>query len=547
MAASGNRSIDSPLVRRRALSLGAGLGRVAALFALGALVSGTPGLTAQAIEGPWGAGIGFEAFAGAIDFNSQLDLERQTVVGALGGLKLGRDVSLLGYYWRGTADDLSRAEDIESWGGEFQFDLNFGSAFKPFLLAGGGRINFLEDYLDEDGEPREDENVLIIGGGLAWDVNRWFRITGTARDYIIEVPADPVVDGGESTLVSSWMFTGGLQFRLGGQPERIGVGAAALAAGGAAPGGAAIVPVPESGQILVTYGADAQFAGDATTIVTPEGDTIAVSGSAAAIVAVNQILQTELGYIDALYPEYTSLEGGRQPLEGERADTLERRMAQRMNEIFDYLMVVESDQVRTTLRAQLEAANVGDDATDQVMARADTVLDARLAQFQATSVVVADEQTLARERYERNKALRRFAAPYMGGNFSNGGQFLIGGRVGLNTTWQADRWAWVPEVTIGFGGGGVSTLVQGGLQYHFPSSSWWDVYTGLSGGILVLSDQVGDQDGARFVFTPLVGFSGESAEIAQGLGGGAWGWFAEYQAVGFFDLNRILVGLNWAY
>ena len=524
---------------------------VALLVCLLAL-SGTQPVAGQAqLEGPWGAGLGFEAFAGSIDFHPDLLLERQTLAGALGGLKLGRDVSLLGFYWRGTTDQLDRVEDIEGWGGEFQFDINFRGGLKPFVLAGGGRINFRDGFLDEVGLPRDPENILILGAGLAWDVNPWFRITGAARDYLIEVPevsinpTDQPTDGG--TLVSSWMFTGGLQFRLGGQPRQVGIGGGAGATAVAGAQGAAVIPVPESGEIRVSYGADAQFADQAGVIVTAEGDTIQVVGSAAAVAAVNQILQTELGYLDALFPESTSLAGGRQPVTGERADTLQRRMAHRMNEIFDYLMMIEADEIRTTLRAQLEAAGVGESATNVVLARADTVLNARLARLEVESARVDDEQSLARQRYERDKALRRFAAPYMGANFSNGGQFVVGGRVGLNTSWQQDRWAWVPEVALGFGAGGVSALVQGGLQYHVHTSRSWGPYLGLGGGFLVLSDPIGDRDGANFVFTPSVGISGQSTALAQGLGGSAWGWFAEFQGVAFFDLNRVLVGLNWAY
>ena len=90
-------------------------------------------------------------------------------------------------------------------------------------------------------------------------------------------------------------------------------------------------------------------------------------------------------------------------------------------------------------------------------------------------------------------------------------------------------------------------MVQGGLQYFFASTGAVEFYGGLSAGLLVMSDSIGDRSGASFVFTPAVGITGESAELAEGVGGTAWGWFAEYQAVGFFDLNRLLVGLTWAY
>lgn len=510
------------------------------------------------VEGDWGLGLVVEPFAGSIDFNEELFLDRQSVAGALAGLKLGRDVGLLGYYWRGVTDEFDRVEEIESWGGEIQLDIHLGGPVKPYLLGGAGRLTFRDDFLDPEGRTRDDQSVLILGGGLAWDVNGWLRLEGAARNYLMEPPDFPVVDpraAGNDDLVSSWMFSGGIALRVGGQPRRVQAGGPAVAqAGAVAAGNAALVPVPETGEIRVTYGvpgvsgaAGAQPTDNPAVFVTPEGDTVLVAGVATSVEAVRRLLTTELGYLDAIFPESTSLEGGRDPITGERADTLERRMAARLNEAFDYLMAVEADAVRLALFQQLNAEGVGQEATDRVMARADTVLNARLDLMADHRARVDAEQDEARRLFELRKSRRRFAAPYGGANFTNGGQFVIGTRLGLNTTWQRDRWAWVPEVALGFGAGGVTTLVQGGLHYFFPTSGTVEFYGGLSAGMLVLSEPIGDRSGADFVLTPAAGITGESAEIASGLGGGAWGWFAEFQGIGFFDLNRVLVGLRWAY
>jgi hypothetical protein len=509
------------------------------------------------VEGDWGLGLVVEPFAGSIDFADEIFLNQQAVAGALGGIKLGRDVGLLGYYWRGVTNEFDRVEEIESWGGEIQLDIHLGGPVKPYLLGGGGRLVFREDFLDPGNRERADQSVLILGGGLAWDVNPWLRLEGAARNYLMEPPdffvVDPQTNGRD--LVSSWMISGGIALRVGGQPRRVRAGgAAATQAGAVAAGNAALVPVPETGEIRVTYGAPggddmtgAQATGDPAVLVTPEGDTILVVGAAASAAAVRRLLTTELGYLDAIFPESTSLEGGREPVTGERADTLERRMAARFNEAFDYLMAVEADAIRLALYQQLNAEGVGQAATDRVMARADTVLDARLALMVEHRATVDAAQGQARRLFELRKSRRRFAAPYGGANFTNGGQFVLGGRLGLNTTWQQDRWSWVPEVALGFGAGGVTTLVQGGLHYFFSTSGAVEFYGGLGAGLLVMSEPIGDRSGADFVLTPAVGITGESAQLAEGLGGGAWGWFAEFQGIGFFDLNRVLVGLRWAY
>jgi hypothetical protein len=506
------------------------------------------------VEGDWGPGLVVEPFAGSIDFADELFLDQQAVAGALGGIKLGRDVGLLGYYWRGVTDEFDRVEGIESWGGEIQLDIHLGGPVKPYLLGGAGRLVFREDFLDPENRERDDQSVLILGAGLAWDVNRWLRLEGSARNYLMEPPSFPVIEplASGNDLVSSWMISGGIALRLGGQPQRVQAGGAAGGPAGAiAAGDVAVVPVPETGEIRVTYGAGAVTGALATggpaVLITPEGDTILVAGAAASAAAVQRLLATELGYLDAIFPESTSLEGGREPITGERADTLERRMAARFNEAFDYLMAVETEAIRLALYQQLNAEGVGQEATDRVMARADTVLDARLGLIAGHRVTVDAEQDQARRLFELRRSRRRFAAPYAGANFSNGGQFVLGGRLGLNTTWQQDRWSWVPEVALGFGAGGVTTVVQGGLHYFFPTNGAVEFYGGLSAGVLVMSEPIGDRSGADFVLTPVVGITGESTEIAAGLGGGAWGWFAEFQGIGFFDLNRVLVGLRWAY
>ena len=51
-----------------------------------------------------------------------------------------------------------------------------------------------DDFVDPDGRERDDQSVLILGAGLAWDVNGWLRLEGAARNYLMEPPDFPVID-----------------------------------------------------------------------------------------------------------------------------------------------------------------------------------------------------------------------------------------------------------------------------------------------------------------------------------------------------------------
>ena len=100
------------------------------------------------------------------------------------------------------------------------------------------------------------------------------------------------------------------------------------------------------------------------------------------------------------------------------------------------------------------------------------------------------------------------------------------------------------EVSLGFFSGGVSTLAQGSVLYHYPNSGA-QPYGGLGLGVLVLSDKIGNLSGANLVVTPILGVEIPAKEMKDVFGERMKGYFVEYQGVKFFDLHRVVFGMSW--
>ncbi|MBA4157502.1 MAG: hypothetical protein H0X65_08500, partial [Gemmatimonadetes bacterium] len=73
-----------------------------------------------------GAAIPIEPFAGQLRFADEMGLERQELIGIRTGLDFNRFIGLRGFYWRGVTPQFNETEDIQSYGGEVQFNLGAG-------------------------------------------------------------------------------------------------------------------------------------------------------------------------------------------------------------------------------------------------------------------------------------------------------------------------------------------------------------------------------------------------------------------------------------
>jgi len=104
----------------------------------------------RATDGTFGIlpGIFLEPYVSRIDFDSRLRLARQYTAGGRAGIDLNQNVGLRAFYWRGVDDDFGDWDDLASYGAELQFALNTGPGLSPFLLIGGGRVKFRDEFRD---------------------------------------------------------------------------------------------------------------------------------------------------------------------------------------------------------------------------------------------------------------------------------------------------------------------------------------------------------------------------------------------------------------
>ncbi|MFN2316700.1 MAG: outer membrane beta-barrel protein [Gemmatimonadales bacterium] len=200
---------ENPNATRRNWTASAALG-----FALG---GSRYGPTAGADQWSF-ASIPIEPFVGRLDFDDD-NLRRQTVAGVRAGVDFGNYVGLRGVYWQGRSDGLGTRQPIQGYGAEAQFNLNASLGLAPFLVAGVQRIDYQEDYRDALGLMREDENALVVGGGVGVRLTDNFRLNVAARDYI-RSSRDFEDIASVDNLTHNWMLSAGLAFNLGRSRDR---------------------------------------------------------------------------------------------------------------------------------------------------------------------------------------------------------------------------------------------------------------------------------------------------------------------------------------
>ena len=111
---------------------------------------------------------------------------------------------------------------------------------------------------------------------------------------------------------------------------------------------------------------------------------------------------------------------------------------------------------------------------------------------------------------------------YGGATVSNGAQAVTGVRVDLGPIGSNyTAFHFLPELALGWGGGGRSRMVAGNVQFGLPTlrpGNWPAITPQIEGGLGILnfSDDVSGRDGTD---------------------GG----------VDLFDLNRVIAGLRWTF
>ena len=139
---------------------------------------------------------------------------------------------------------------------------------------------------------------------------------------------------------------------------------------------------------------------------------------------------------------------------------------------------------------------------------------------------------------------------YSGATLTDAAQALVGARLDFGALSPSlPGFRLVPEVAFGVGGGGTSTYIAANALYEVGRLFGGRPRVSLGAGLLNFSDRVGSRDGLDLVITPAYGLALPLARFTRFRlpGGGATSpeLVVEHQGVGFFDVNRAVVGIGW--
>lgn len=453
-----------------------------------------------------------EFYVGRQEFASELRVDDQDFAGVRLGLDLADWAGIRGFYWRGLNDDHNGVSPIQSYGAEAQLNLNSGRGVTPFLVAGVGRVDFMEGFTSLDGTQPGDKDAAILGGGARFDLGR-VGLMAAARSYLFQA-SDSLSDD----LRSNLQLTAGLTFRLGSAGTRR-----------AAPVSPTVVRRTPDTVYVAREGTverrrdddDQRF----VTIPIPREGEIYLRYGPADSAGVNRRPSPGAGAVTA-----------------GQMEQLRRQVLADLEPLLRDLMAAERAEMRQLVRAEL--ARIGAAAlTPEAEQRLLENLEARVA-LRVREGVARTEAAARPSRPGFSPRLREWRA-YTGGNLDRPRQFLAGARVDLgplNPSNPSVRLA--PELAIGGGQGGVSALVAGNVQLDLSAVNIGGAalqpyaYGGL--GVLVLSD-------------PNPGRAGTEAVLNLGYGvnfpvpgrDGGPRLFLEHQGIDLFDLNRVLIGIRF--
>jgi hypothetical protein len=458
-----------------------------------------------------GPTVPMEFFVGRQEFASELRVPDQDIAGVRLGVDLADFVGIRGFYWRGLNEDHNGVSPLQSYGAEAQLNLNSGRGITPFLVAGVGRVDFMDEFLDEDGSQPDDQDAAILGGGARLDLGR-VGVMASARSYLFQA-GDSLSDD----LRSNLQLSAGLTFRLGSAGRR---------------------PAAVVDPRVVRQAPD-------TVYVTQEGTVRRREGDAQQFVTIP--IPRE-GEIYLRYGPADSATVNRRPSPGEAAVTagqmeqLRRQVLADLEPMLRDLMAEERSELRDLVRDELQrigAAGLTPEAEQRLLEN----LEARVALRVQDRVGGPDSVARpGRQGFSPRVAGWR---GYLGGNLDRPRQFILGGRLDLGPLNPRNPALRVlPELAIGGGDGGVSVHLAGNLQYDFSSVQLGGApfqpyaYGGL--GFLVMTDPAPGRAEREAVLN-----LGYGATFPMPWRDGGPRMFLEHQGIDLFDLNRLLIGVRF--
>lgn len=155
-----------------------------------------------------------EPFIGRLNYSGDR-LADQDLFGVRAGVDFSRLVGVRGFYWRGANDNFRETDPISGYGAEVQFNLNTGPGISPFLILGGGQLDYGSGFTAPGGAP-DDQTTLILGGGLTFQLWERIGLNLALRDYVISFDEPLDATGDPDELTHNTVVTAGLGFAIGG-------------------------------------------------------------------------------------------------------------------------------------------------------------------------------------------------------------------------------------------------------------------------------------------------------------------------------------------
>lgn len=488
-------------------------------------------------SGILGASGSFGLYGGQQRFDLPAGHTDQNLFGVRAGASFSDLLTLSGFYWRGVNDDFDATEDMQGYGAEARFDLGTGSGLSPFLIAGGGRLDFADAGADAAATQPADQTALILGGGLGFRLTDRVNLNVAARDYLLD-PSNMLGDVSDpSSLRSNWQYSGGLSIQVGGarasKPENARTSMATAAedttdrpsertanvrpasSGESAPEEDSVrrsrerevvtLPVLDEGTIYIHFGKGSAITGPGSTQREPISR-----------VELHDIIESELEQAHMSAADATDSTGDTAeeptPSVGKATAAGTEALEQRLSAIERQLQQLSAE---LAARPTTQVAPTTEERAAQAMPAVSATPDRRNAFDRMVDWNTWDTRT------------------YGGMNLQNRTQAVLGARFDFGPLEVGSPLRFTPELALGFGEGDPTLLAMGNVQYTL----------GLFGNRNFAPYFVA---GAGFYSPTVLGVNtgiGVSADFMVNRSNPIRA-FAEWDGINIFNRNRVLVGIS---
>lgn len=172
-----------------------------------------------------GISLPFEPMVTKINWASKLPYKDANFAGLATGLDFGPLVGVRVYYLRSFEDKVfDKFDKLEIWGAEGKFKLNSSGVLVPFLTLGGGKINVMDGYENEDLPLADTTNLkdrAFASGGGGFDIvlSRHVKLSAFAKAMLTSSSKSLENTNNPDQISTSWQYGASLNFIIGKKPE----------------------------------------------------------------------------------------------------------------------------------------------------------------------------------------------------------------------------------------------------------------------------------------------------------------------------------------